>query len=241
MTAGASRFWSPRNSLQGLTIYTLGDVTAQLLLHQLNGGRVLGVMALGATLYAIEIPNWFAFIDKRVTEQRPVPRALQRTALALAYFNPLWIARHLLFLRLFSGATVGVDLHATSPRAVTDSAASTNRDAWNMPDMNASSTGATRRDPPAEPGPPGPRTRGEGAVTTHRLARHRTPRIGGRLHPRRAAALRYDRARWPPCDVLSPRSPSPSPAPRPRPAPGPSCRCNARSRDFLPRTGAGRS
>ncbi len=110
MTAGASRFWSPRNSLQGLTIYTLGDVTAQLLLHQLNGGRVLGVMALGATLYAIEIPNWFAFIDKRVTEQRPVPRALQRTALALAYFNPLWIARHLLFLRLFSGATVGVDL-----------------------------------------------------------------------------------------------------------------------------------
>ena len=108
MTAPRRSWWSPRNSLQGLCIYALGDLAAQVILHQFLATRLLGVMALGATLYAVEIPNWFAFIDRTVTTQAPTRRALARTALALLYFNPLWIARHLLFLRVFSGDWQGL-------------------------------------------------------------------------------------------------------------------------------------
>ena len=112
MTRPLSSWWSARNSLQGMAIYTAGDLVAQIVLQQVQLSRVLGVMLLGGTLYALEIPNWFAFIDRRVTTQQPTRRALQRTGLALLYFNPLWIARHLLFLRLFSGGwqTVTSDL-----------------------------------------------------------------------------------------------------------------------------------
>lgn len=102
--------WTPRNALQGMLIYTLGDLTAQLLLQQVHIGRVLGVMVMGATIYAVEIPTWFAFIDRRVTTQLPSRRAVQRTVLALLYFNPLWIARHLFCLKLFAGEVVTPDL-----------------------------------------------------------------------------------------------------------------------------------
>lgn len=102
--------WTPRNARQGMLIYTLGDLTAQLLLQQVHIGRVLGVMVMGATIYAVEIPTWFAFIDRRVTTQLPSRRAVQRTVLALLYFNPLWIARHLFCLKLFAGEVVTPDL-----------------------------------------------------------------------------------------------------------------------------------
>jgi hypothetical protein len=103
MNRPAMSWWSARNSLQGMAIYAIGDLVAQIILQEVQASRILGVMLLGGTLYALEIPNWFAFIDRRVTTQVPTRRALQRTALALLYFNPLWIARHLLFLRVFSG------------------------------------------------------------------------------------------------------------------------------------------
>ena len=67
-------------------------------------------MVMGATIYAVEIPTWFAFIDRRVTTQLPSRRAVQRTVLALLYFNPLWIARHLFCLKLFAGEVVTPDL-----------------------------------------------------------------------------------------------------------------------------------
>lgn len=59
-------------------------------------------MLIGATVYALEIPNYFTWIDRRVATEKPLKRAAQRTALAMAYFNPLWIARHLLFIKLAS-------------------------------------------------------------------------------------------------------------------------------------------
>ncbi len=110
MSAAQPILWTPRNALQGLLIYTSGDVVAQLLLHQFNIGRVMGVMMLGATIYALEIPNWFAFIDRRVTTTMPLRRATMRTVMALLYFNPLWIARHLFCLKLFAGEVVTADL-----------------------------------------------------------------------------------------------------------------------------------
>lgn len=61
-------------------------------------------MIVGATVYAIEIPNYFKWIDKKTSKLRGVQLTLTKTTLAIAYFNPLWIYRHLLFIKLFSGS-----------------------------------------------------------------------------------------------------------------------------------------
>ncbi|HUU23302.1 MAG TPA: hypothetical protein VM389_12280 [Phycisphaerae bacterium] len=95
---------------QGVTIYAAGDTVAALILSQFSLGRLVGMMAVGATFYAFEIPNWFAWIDRKVTSTHPVRMAAARTGLAMLYFNPLWIARHLLFVALAAG-----DFAAVSP------------------------------------------------------------------------------------------------------------------------------
>ncbi len=60
-------------------------------------------MLIGATIYAFEIPNYFEWIVKKTTDLKGIKATLTRTGLAILYFNPLWIARHLLFIKLFSG------------------------------------------------------------------------------------------------------------------------------------------
>ena len=60
-------------------------------------------MFVGATIYAFEIPNYFAWIDKKTTQLAGFKQTLAKTGLAIAYFNPFWIFRHLAFIKLFSG------------------------------------------------------------------------------------------------------------------------------------------
>lgn len=105
--------------VQGLLIYGLGDAAAAWILGEWTWHRMLGVMILGGAWYSIEIPTWFRWID-RVTAHRPPRVALVlRMLLAAAWFNPLWIARHLLVLQLVSGhadrvspALLGTALHS---------------------------------------------------------------------------------------------------------------------------------
>lgn len=59
-------------------------------------------MLIGATIYAFEIPNYFAWIDKKTINLNGIKKTLAKTSLAIAYFNPLWIFRHLAFIKLFS-------------------------------------------------------------------------------------------------------------------------------------------
>ena len=61
------------------------------------------MMLIGATVYAFEIPNYFDWIVKKTQFLNGIKATLVKTGLAIAYFNPLWIARHLLFIKLFSG------------------------------------------------------------------------------------------------------------------------------------------
>ena len=89
--------------LRGGLIYTAGDTAAALLTGAFSPARTLGILLVGATVYAFEIPNYFRWIDRRVTGATGPGAAIRRTGLAMLYFNPLWIARHLLFIRLFSG------------------------------------------------------------------------------------------------------------------------------------------
>ena len=84
------------NVIRGLIIYPLGDTIATLVLNEFSLTRLFGMMLVGGLLYSLEIPAWFSFINTRYT-------GMKRTLMALAYFNPLWIARHLIFILLFSG------------------------------------------------------------------------------------------------------------------------------------------
>ena len=60
-------------------------------------------MLVGTTVYAFEIPNYFDWIVKKTENLQGLKATLTKTGLAMLYFNPLWIARHLLFIKLFSG------------------------------------------------------------------------------------------------------------------------------------------
>lgn len=91
------------NILRGLLIYASGDTVATLLLNQFSITRLLGMLLIGSTLYAFEIPNYFRWLDGRLVKDNTFINSLKRTLFSLAYFSPLWIARHLFFIKLFSG------------------------------------------------------------------------------------------------------------------------------------------
>ena len=94
---------SAKDILRGALIYASGDTIASLLLHEFMWSRLAGIMLVGATFYAVEIPNYFSWIDKKVLHLKGFRQSLGKTGLAILYFNPLWIARHLFFIQLFSG------------------------------------------------------------------------------------------------------------------------------------------
>lgn len=98
------------NALRGLLIYGSGDTFAALILGEFSLVRMFGVMGIGATLYALEVPNWFFCIDRWVVRDGGVKASLKRTLLALLYFNPLWIARHLWLIGLLQGTVRGTEL-----------------------------------------------------------------------------------------------------------------------------------
>ena len=90
------------NFIYGGLIYAVGDTIASLLLGEFGWVRLLGMLLIGATLYAIEIPAYFKWIEKKVPSEEGLLPKIQKTLLAILYFNPLWVARHLLLIKLFS-------------------------------------------------------------------------------------------------------------------------------------------
>lgn len=97
-----------KNHLAGGLIYMCGDAVAALITGEFGAVRALGVLAIGAGLYGFEIPRYFRWIESKMA---PVPekrRAMLKTGLALAYFNPLWIARHLALVYWVSGKTAEI-------------------------------------------------------------------------------------------------------------------------------------
>lgn len=91
------------NILKGAIIYSAGDSIAALLLDEFSIYRLLGMMLVGATVYAFEIPNYFDWIVRKTEHLKGIKATMTKTGLAILYFNPLWVARHLLFIKLFSG------------------------------------------------------------------------------------------------------------------------------------------
>jgi hypothetical protein len=92
-----------RNHVRGSLIYAAGDTAAALLQHIFSWSRLLGIALVAGTIYSWEVPAYFRWIDRRVPHRPGWTAKLRRASLALAYFNPLWIARHFVFIRLCSG------------------------------------------------------------------------------------------------------------------------------------------
>lgn len=90
------------NILRGGIIYTIGDTIAAIILSEFSLLRLVGILFIGATVYAFEIPNYFKWIDKRTATSTRIKATLFRTLLAILYFNPLWIVRHLFFIKLLT-------------------------------------------------------------------------------------------------------------------------------------------
>ena len=103
--------YSKSNILRGALIYSAGDTIASVLLDEFTLYRLLGMMFLGATVYAFEIPNYFQWIVKKTQHLTGNKLTFTKTGLAIAYFNPIWIWRHLLFIKIFSGNFEQIDLN----------------------------------------------------------------------------------------------------------------------------------
>ncbi|WP_452229737.1 hypothetical protein [Lacinutrix sp. MEBiC02404] len=106
-----SLHYKKQNILKGALIYSAGDSIAAFLLDEFSYHRLLGMMLIGATFYAFEIPNYFDWIVKKTQFLKGIKATLTKTVLAILYFNPLWIARHLLFIKLFSGKFEAIGFH----------------------------------------------------------------------------------------------------------------------------------
>ena len=97
------------NIIKGGLIYSAGDTIAVLITNgadfsDLNWIRILGILLIGATIYTLEIPNYFKWIDRKVPTSGTQKNAFLRASMAMLYFNPIWIARHILFIQILSGA-----------------------------------------------------------------------------------------------------------------------------------------
>ncbi|MDH5413501.1 MAG: hypothetical protein OEW87_05130 [Flavobacteriaceae bacterium] len=88
--------------LKGLLVYGIGDSIAAIILGEFQLSRLLGIVLIGATVYAFEIPNYFNWIESKTSSLSGFKKSFYKTMLALLYFNPLWIFRHLIFIKLFS-------------------------------------------------------------------------------------------------------------------------------------------
>ena len=102
--------YTKKNILTGAIIYSIGDAIATLLLNDFSTIRFLFMALIGATIYAFEIPNVFIWIDKKTQHLQDVKKTLTKTTLAVLYFNPIWIARHLFLIKLFSKNRLDINL-----------------------------------------------------------------------------------------------------------------------------------
>jgi hypothetical protein len=90
-------------------IYGSGDLLASLISGGFSPARAIGMTLIGGLLYAPEIRTWFGWLAKRYPEPASPGQHWQRATLAWCWFNPLWIARHALFIRLLGGRTSEID------------------------------------------------------------------------------------------------------------------------------------
>jgi hypothetical protein len=114
-----------RHMVEGFIVYGLGDLLAQIILGKASIIRTIGIGFIGGTVYALEVPLWFRMIENTFCHASDKIRACMmfkqpdnndccyldykgRTLMAMSYFNPIWIARHMFFLSLLNALSAGI-------------------------------------------------------------------------------------------------------------------------------------
>jgi len=88
----------------GGSLLAISDTIAAYLTNEFSVSRLLGMLFIGATLYAIEIPNYFDWLEKFVNKRyKGIKKSIVKTIASNLFFNPLWIFRHFVFIYLFLG------------------------------------------------------------------------------------------------------------------------------------------
>lgn len=100
----------------GWVLYPVGDLAGQIIMGQFSIIRFCVLAVVGGIIYRWEIPRWFGYIEKvRFTAQSKEKYPgfsliltesddkfaltwLGKAICAALFFNPLWIARHLIFI-----------------------------------------------------------------------------------------------------------------------------------------------
>lgn len=90
-------------------IYGGGDLIATLITGRVDPVRSTAILLVGTLCYAREIRWYFGWLERHFPARPDRLRRMQRAALGWLWFNPLWIARHALFIRLFSGRAADID------------------------------------------------------------------------------------------------------------------------------------
>ena len=98
-------------NLVGGIIYMTGDSIASIIAHEFSFTRAICIFVIGAVLYAFEIQRYFRWIEEFIIRFHGSKRVIVKTMMALVYFNPLWIARHLCFIYLVSGKASQISTH----------------------------------------------------------------------------------------------------------------------------------
>ena len=100
-----------QDAITGAVLFATGDSIGTLLTGDFMYQRMLGMLFLGGSLYAWEIPSYFYFLQHRFNQSGYL-NAIKRTLSAALFFNPLWIARHMLFIKVFAGKwmTISADI-----------------------------------------------------------------------------------------------------------------------------------
>ena len=96
--------YTKSDAIWGGVLFAIGDTIAALILNQFTLVRLVGMFVIGATVYAFEIPNFFTWIEKITAEKYTgLKRKIIKTLAVVAFFNPLWIFRHSVFILLLLG------------------------------------------------------------------------------------------------------------------------------------------
>lgn len=91
-----------KNIIKGGLIFASGDAIASLIIDDFNFIRLIGMLLTGAFIYAFEIPNYFQWIENVTQRYSKTSKSVLKVILAVAYFNPVWIFRHMVILKLLS-------------------------------------------------------------------------------------------------------------------------------------------
>jgi len=105
------KYFNKKNIINGAIIYGIGDSIGSLILNEFSWIRLIGLSLIGGTVYAIEIPAFFDWLETYSKKFSLKKSQTVKVILSTLFFNPIWIARHFIFIFLFSGNLASINMN----------------------------------------------------------------------------------------------------------------------------------